>query len=1216
MIRFEWPRRIGVSLLASAALCGGVLADGPFGFRPRPKTEVERLAQKIDTLEKHIDRHGSVVAKMPDVFGESRLTRHRREFEEVIEKELETFDVTLNATVRRSDQAFLANAFSLSASLSEGTPAPMSNPAVSVFTQSLGVTAADGTAPSATAAPINRTALLGGPLAGTSSNFVGFENNGVAIEPVVKLDQLKRYLDHLNEIRRINEGDDTGDSPGYTINLVRIPVSVLPGTETRQGYGAEITITARPHLSRETLPRAFRNWVINDLVDELTLPTLKRVDVESWKASSSLYSYLYDLLTDPAYPPSNPGKGFPPNFDVVYDRFLDTQLLPFFELDKELVKSRGVKGSSRSESFKKALDKVILDNEKAKLSLLSDQERISAKRLFLLVSIRETIEKRSQGYSNPSRARRSRYSVPTSTRALVYARSFQRRGIKGSPSPCLFEVDRLEELAKRMNVILDLRRDAIGRIPNTEARSFIREELKGAYDFLVESGKQNPEIWHLADDLYEIIREGRDEQLLEKQKAFARLIGNGGLGRSVRTQPYDYQVTEDLAWCILVESALLNRAIVDDIKRTAEEKNSPCLIAPDCDQFYLPIDMLPEETTHAFNAYVNCRWPIKAFALDPVVQEQNVADVFSLRRELQLAASVALASGEMSLGNFSQFARRIELDTETVALNRTVIGFAHGDDTFGWRYQPRVQTGEIDGTFKSFAQTLLGGPKRDRLIRDHRLEPGMRECTAILVTPSFVPYVTFDTRTNWYRLTRPSRKEFDLLEGTRWGREVTDLRRLKNACMADQNLHRDGQVYRLMRAVDQLEERLPLQTMFVQMPVEDSKGGFQTIAVGTQNLGPELVGFYGQPGYDTTKESSFYLVGDNFSIHDTRVIAGGVALRTYDETATAATPATPAAATPAPAATTPAAPAASTGATTTSMAAATPAASSTAASMTKQVRMLSRQILEVRLPAGLKPYTRKFDGTNDTQVIAVQVGTPYGVSGVLEIPVIKEESAATAAAAAATTAAQQAIDARHPVVYQWEKVPTGSATLVFDANGVSQVNIEDAIDKVKLQLNTDKLAKDAHDRLIPVPARTGLLVFEMTITSGTAGKTPITKKVSGPWPVILNNDFDLNLLEAQLQVDLRNAIPVDFNPSEITLRGLVRFNDDTGAGIHRDRPIHRLGNDLKLKVVVGKQCEGLCVPALTDVSHDNDVMQRLLRDGAQELEHEVATLGTAVLGKK
>ena len=967
-------------------------------------------------------------------------------------------------------------------------------------------------------------------------------------------------------------------------------MSVLPGTETRQGYGAEITVTARPHLSRETLPRAFRTWVINDLVDELALPTLKRVDLKSWKEQEQVFLRVFDLLGDPAYVATDGriGAAFPPQYDIVLDQFLSAELLPYQNSSKLVLRDQqDLEGDSRDPSYLAKLEEL-------RESSINDV-RIAAKRLLALNAIRSPIEKGVLRFSNPSRTRRSRYSVPTTIRSLVYARSFSRRNFLGTPTVCVFEVDRLSQLARRMNVILDRHRDTAGRIPNTEARGFIREELKGAYDFLVESGKQNPEIWHLADDLYEIIREGRDEQLLEKQKAFARLIGSGGLGRSIRTQPYEYQVTEDLAWCILVESALLNRAIVDDIKRTAEEKNAPCLIAPDCDQFYLPIDMLPEETTHAFNEYVKCRWPIKAFALDPVVQEQNVADVFSLRRELQLAASVALASGEMSLGNFSQFARRIELDTETVALNRTVIGFAHGDDTFGWRYQPRVQTGEIDGTFKSFAQTLLGGPRRDRLIRDHRLEPGMRECTAILVTPSFVPYVTFDTRTNWYRLTRPSRKEFDLLEGTRWGREVTELRRLKNACMADQNLHRDGQVYRLMRAVDQLEERLPLQTMFVQMPVEDSKGGFQTIAVGTQNLGPELVGFYGQPGYDTTKESSFYLVGDNFSIHDTRVIAGGVALRTYDETASAATPAAPAT----PAAATPAA---SAGTSTPSMTAATPAVSTTAASTTKQVRMLSRQILEVRLPAGLKPYTRKFDGTNDTQVIAVQVGTPYGVSGVLEIPVIKEESAATAAAAAATTAAQQAVDARHPVVYQWEKVPSGSATLVFDANGVSQVNIEDAIDKVKLQLNTDKLAKEAHDRLIPMPARTGLLVFQMTITSGTAGKTPITGKVSGPWPVILNQDFDLNQLEGLLQTDLRNAIPVDFNPSEITLRGLVRFNDDTGVGVNRDRPIHRLENDLKLKVVIGKVCEGICVPASTDVSHDANVLERLLRGSANELQ--------------
>ncbi|HUY36030.1 MAG TPA: hypothetical protein VMV69_25045 [Pirellulales bacterium] len=44
-----------------------------------------------------------------------------------------------------------------------------------------------------------------------------FEAQAVALEPTVALDQLSNYLQHLNELRRINEGDDTADSPGYSL---------------------------------------------------------------------------------------------------------------------------------------------------------------------------------------------------------------------------------------------------------------------------------------------------------------------------------------------------------------------------------------------------------------------------------------------------------------------------------------------------------------------------------------------------------------------------------------------------------------------------------------------------------------------------------------------------------------------------------------------------------------------------------------------------------------------------------------------------------------------------------------------------------------------------------------------------------------------------------------------------------------------------------------
>ena len=48
-------------------------------------------------------------------------------------------------------------------------------------------------------------------------------------EPTTYEDQKKRFLDHLHELRCINEGDDNTDAPGYALNLVRLPVSVFLG---------------------------------------------------------------------------------------------------------------------------------------------------------------------------------------------------------------------------------------------------------------------------------------------------------------------------------------------------------------------------------------------------------------------------------------------------------------------------------------------------------------------------------------------------------------------------------------------------------------------------------------------------------------------------------------------------------------------------------------------------------------------------------------------------------------------------------------------------------------------------------------------------------------------------------------------------------------------------------------------------------------------------
>src|SRR5262249_39941599 len=135
----------------------------------------------------------------------------------------------------------------------------------------------------------------------TTVGFTDIAKGGLTLEPAVYLDQKARYLNHLHELRRINEGDDTADSPGYSLNLVRIPVSVLPGKQTDRGFGAEVTMALTPYLSEELLPTAFRNLIFNALVDQIGVPLTELLN------DSEVQHYL-KLDVDPHKPlkmPSN-----------------------------------------------------------------------------------------------------------------------------------------------------------------------------------------------------------------------------------------------------------------------------------------------------------------------------------------------------------------------------------------------------------------------------------------------------------------------------------------------------------------------------------------------------------------------------------------------------------------------------------------------------------------------------------------------------------------------------------------------------------------------------------------------------------------------------------------------------------------------------------------------------------------------------------------------
>ncbi|MEO0532196.1 MAG: hypothetical protein AAF266_16745, partial [Planctomycetota bacterium] len=228
---------------------------------------IEQLAEHIDWMEHHIDTYGSVVAKQPDIWGEARLTKHRDEYERILFRELNQFKSTINASISQGDGAFLAQALALSnaATGATSTPAQVPEGAVTIDVANAQLRGVES------------------PAATTFQRFgITDPDNptepGIKLEPTTYLDQMSRYLQHLHELRRVNEGDDTSDSPGYALNLVRMPVSILPGKLTREGFGAEITVTATPVISDDLLPTTFTKLVINDAVQQLRLPLTREVE--------------------------------------------------------------------------------------------------------------------------------------------------------------------------------------------------------------------------------------------------------------------------------------------------------------------------------------------------------------------------------------------------------------------------------------------------------------------------------------------------------------------------------------------------------------------------------------------------------------------------------------------------------------------------------------------------------------------------------------------------------------------------------------------------------------------------------------------------------------------------------------------------------------------------------------------------------------------------
>lgn len=211
-------------------------------------------------------------------------------------------------------------------------------------------------------------------------------------------------------------------------------------------------------------------------------------------------------------------------------------------------------------------------------------------------------------------------------------------------------------------------------------------------------------------------------------------------------------------------------------------------------------------------------------------------------------------------------------------MNRTVTAYAHGNDTFGWRFYPRFQTPPMEGSnIESFAnQMLFGGPPRNYQMKHSKLEAGQRELTVVMIVPSILQELRFEVNSNWFPLHKPDNMTIPNTRMLWQGQQLQEVRQAMN-WLCDHNNYRQGDVDRMLVKLDQVEKMLPLQTEIIRVPYENNQSGYELFTPGLTALGPILLGTEGVSEIEKTKLAGATVVafGKNMSLTETQFIVGG-----------------------------------------------------------------------------------------------------------------------------------------------------------------------------------------------------------------------------------------------------------------------------------------------------------------------------------------------------
>ncbi|MCO8123075.1 hypothetical protein NHH03_15110 [Stieleria sp. TO1_6] len=1133
---------------------------------PAPCSVVS-LAKEVTEIEDAIRRDGSITVKQPDVWGDTSLTHFIQEYDREMAKSVDAFEATLQAYIARSDALEVQSSTTLGLAGTEGE--------VNVIPPNATRTAATATEK----AQLQLSVDASKPIEISEADFkklvdlaqgvklAGSTNAGVGVEPTELERQKSTYINVNQALRRRNMGGDTARAAGYGLYKFRVPVSVLPGRETHEGYMALASMRARLHIDEANVRNAFPKMFIADLVDAVA-PRIRATWDERTQQEKDRDAYVANLKSQLA---SIEKLNKTLNLESVekYSELLDavinkvdsvlacgSQNQSMIDLVAELAFAGDLVADAVGTQCKLAADlnpdrvnclanscqlsQIMADNQANGANLLSlidvepsqitdalrqiECNKDTANRIAANMKI--TLEGNGGFLNAPSGASLSQLTVRTREKLLERT---LRKPESVVQEKAIAAIDTAPSHSQTPENAADLRGDVDYPIvlinQNTYDVDSVRLVAKRYFD---ENGHTSaPKMRELREFLTEYFF--KVHIALEESKkyvehadlisTFAEATERGESVDATRIRPlqrgnwrnrmlpeYSSEFVS-ISWLVASQAGVTDRnmkRLLRDLRRQGKISEESCLESDANTFYFFAYEINPDTTLRLWRTMVEGAFPIHVFALDPQVEEQNSFDVLNRRRELQTALAISVSKGRFGLGQRIAASRALGLDIATIDLNRTIVGFTHGNDTFGWYFRPRVQTPPTESSnIAALARTIWStGPTERYDLRHRQLEPGVRECEVLVVMPSFVTRVDFDITTNWEKLTKPGVTKRSYEEMIALGARVHQAQnRLCSFC--DEQCVRPGDSARLISRVEQLEKMLSLQTHTSSVPYEFGMSGTDLFSRGDKQLRPVLYDYYGLDFVSTEDNNvqEFFVSGRNFHPTLTHVVLGGVESDTMG---------------------------------------------------TDEVEVLSRELIRVRI-AGLK---EELSGDK----FHLRVGTPSGLSNRLDLAAKAAKAAKTPAPAGwQLTVENKMADYCIGCDYR---------TLIFPA------------------VSSKKLPLNYVPKPLPLKPTTGKIVARFS-AADSAG-TPIAIA-----PATDTQPIEIHDAGTHLYVDeqaLLNQISILFSSNET---GIYPTNIAVPAGVNQIKltatfyvtfdawPVSQLVNKLEIEVAVRNNCATASIPAET-----------------------------------